>query len=326
MIAFLLRRLVSLIVTVWLASIVVFAVLQLVPGDPALLMLGVNAQPDTLAALRSQMGIDQPVLTRYLQWAGALAHGDLGVSLTYARPVAELVAERLAVTLPLALLSLVISTALALPLGLLAAARRGRGGDWAVLGFSQLGVSMPSFWIAILLILLFSLTLHWFPAGGFPGWTGPGWSGGIGPALHALLLPALALALPEAAILARVTRTAVLDTLAEDHIRTARAKGVSRTAVLLRHALPNALIPVATVLGLQISFLVAGAVVVENVFTLPGLGRLLYQAIGQRDLIVVQGVVVLLALFVVVVNALVDIACALADPRPPAVGKGGLSS
>lgn len=314
MLAFLLRRLVSLIVTVWLATIVVFTVLQLVPGDPALLMLGVNAQPDTLAALRSQMGLDRPILTRYLDWAGGLARGDLGVSLTYARPVAELVAERLTVTLPLALLSLAISTVLALPLGLYAAARRGRGGDWAVLGFAQLGVSMPSFWIAILLILLFSLTLHWFPAGGFPGW-----GDGIGPALHALVLPALALAVPEAAILARVTRTAVLDTLGEDHVRTARAKGVSRTAVLLRHALPNALIPVATVLGLQISFLVAGAVVVENVFTLPGLGRLLYQAIGQRDLIVVQGVVVLLALFVVAVSALVDIACALADPRPKGV-------
>lgn len=314
MLAFLLRRLVSLIITVWLATIVVFTVLQLVPGDPALLMLGVNAQPDTLAALRSQMGLDQPILTRYLDWAGGLARGDLGVSLTYARPVAELVVERLTVTLPLALLSLAISTVLALPLGLYAAARRGRGGDWAVLGFAQLGVSMPSFWIAILLILLFSLTLHWFPAGGFPGW-----SDGIGPALHALVLPALALAVPEAAILARVTRTAVLDTLGEDHVRTARAKGVGRTAVLLRHALPNALIPVATVLGLQISFLVAGAVVVENVFTLPGLGRLLYQAIGQRDLIVVQGVVVLLALFVVVVSALVDIACALADPRPKGV-------
>ena len=314
--AFLLRRLVSLIVTVWLATIVVFTVLQLVPGDPALLMLGVNAQPDTLAALRSQMGLDQPILTRYLDWVGGLARGDRGVSLTYGRPVAELVAERLTVTLPLSLLSLAISTVVALPLGLYAAARRGRGGDWAVLGFAQFGVSMPSFWIAILLILLFSLTLHWFPAGGFPGW-----DGGIGPALHALVLPAVALAVPEAAILARVTRTAVLDTLGEDHIRTARAKGVGRTAVLLRHALPNALIPVATVLGLQISFLVAGAVVVENVFTLPGLGRLLYQAIGQRDLIVVQGVVVLLALFVVLVSALVDIACALADPRP----KGGAS-
>lgn len=311
MLAFLLRRLLTLLLTAWLATVAVFAVLEAVPGDPALLMLGVNAQPDTLAALRAQMGLDRPLAERYLHWAGGLLRGDLGVSLTYARPVADLVAERLVVTLPLALLSLVLSTAAAIPLGLLAASRRGRAGDWAVLGFAQLGVAMPSFWIAILLILLFSVTLGWFPAGGFPGW-----EAGIGPALKALTLPAVALAMPEAAILARVTRTAVLDTLGEDHVRTARAKGVGRAAVLLRHALPNALLPVATVLGLQLSFLVAGAVVVENVFTLPGLGRLLYQAIGQRDLIVVQGVVVLLAVFVVVVNALVDIACAAVDPRP----------
>ncbi|SMH56176.1 ABC transporter permease [Azospirillum agricola] len=313
MLAFLLRRLLTLLLTAWLATVAVFAVLEAVPGDPALVMLGVNAQPDTLAALRAQMGLDRPLAERYLRWTGGLLRGDLGVSLTYARPVADLVAERLVVTLPLSLLSLVLSTAAAIPLGLLAAARRGRGGDWAVLGFTQLGVAMPSFWIAILLILLFSVTLGWFPAGGFPGW-----EAGAGPALKALLLPAVALAVPEAAILARVTRTAILDTLGEDHVRTARAKGVGRTAVLLRHALPNALLPVATVLGLQLSFLVAGAVVVENVFTLPGLGRLLYQAIGQRDLIVVQGVVVLLAVFVVVVNALVDIACALVDPRPRA--------
>ncbi|CAO3414613.1 ABC transporter permease [Azospirillum doebereinerae] len=311
MLAFLLRRLLTLLLTAWLATVAVFAVLEAVPGDPALLMLGVNAQPDTLAALRAQMGLDRPMAERYLRWTGGLLRGDLGVSLTYARPVSGLVAERLVVTLPLALLSLAMSTLAAIPLGLLAAARRGRGGDWAVLGFTQLGVAMPSFWIAILLILLFSVTLGWFPAGGFPGW-----GAGLGPALKALLLPAVALAVPEAAILARVTRTAVLDTLGEDHIRTARAKGVGRAALLLRHALPNALIPVATVLGLQLSFLVAGAVVVENVFTLPGLGRLLYQAIGQRDLIVVQGVVVVLAVFVVVVNALVDIACAAVDPRP----------
>jgi len=311
--AFLLRRLLTLLLTAWLATVAVFAVLEAVPGDPALLMLGVNAQPDTLAALRAQMGLDRPVAERYLRWTGGLLRGDLGVSLTYARPVADLVAERLVVTLPLSLLSLAMSTLAAIPLGLLAAARRGRGGDWAVLGFAQLGVALPSFWIAILLILLFSVTLGWFPAGGFPGW-----EAGAGPALKALLLPAVALAVPEAAILARVTRTAVLDTLGEDHIRTARAKGVGRAALLLRHALPNALIPVATVLGLQLSFLVAGAVVVENVFTLPGLGRLLYQAIGQRDLIVVQGVVVVLAVFVVVVNALVDIACAAVDPRPSA--------
>lgn len=313
MLAFLLRRLLTLLLTAWLATLAVFAVLEAVPGDPALVMLGVNAQPDTLAALRAQMGLDRPLAERYLRWTGGLLRGDLGVSLTYARPVADLVAERLVVTLPLALLSLALSTLAAIPLGLLAAARRGRAGDWAVLGFTQLGVALPSFWIAILLILLFSVTLGWFPAGGFPGW-----EAGVGPALKALLLPAVALAVPEAAILARVTRTAILDTLGEDHVRTARAKGVGRTAVLLRHALPNALLPVATVLGLQLSFLVAGAVVVENVFTLPGLGRLLYQAIGQRDLIVVQGVVVLLAVFVVVVNALVDIACAAVDPRPRA--------
>lgn len=313
MLSFLLRRLLTLGLTAWLATVAVFAVLEVVPGDPALLMLGTSAQPDTLAALRAQMGLDRPVTVRYLHWVGGLLTGDLGTSLTYARPVAGLVAERLAITLPLALLSLAMSTVLAIPLGLLAASRRGRAGDWAVLGFAQLGIAMPSFWIAILLILGFSIQLGWFPAGGFPGW-----EAGLGPGLRALVLPALALALPEAAILARVTRTAALDVMAEDHVRTARAKGVSRRGVLLRHVLPNAMIPVTTILGLQFSFLVAGAVVVENVFTLPGLGRLLYQAIGQRDLIVVEGVVVLLALFVVLVNALVDIACAIADPRPRA--------
>lgn len=313
MLSFLLRRLLTLGLTAWLATVAVFAVLEVVPGDPALLMLGTSAQPDTLAALRAQMGLDRPVAVRYLHWVGGLLTGDLGTSLTYARPVAGLVAERLAITLPLALLALAMSTVLAIPLGLLAASRRGRAGDWAVLGFAQLGIAMPSFWIAILLILGFSIQLGWFPAGGFPGW-----EAGLGPGLRALVLPALALALPEAAILARVTRTAALDVMAEDHVRTARAKGVSRRGVLLRHVLPNAMIPVTTILGLQFSFLVAGAVVVENVFTLPGLGRLLYQAIGQRDLIVVEGVVVLLALFVVLVNALVDIVCAIADPRPRA--------
>ncbi|AWK85926.1 ABC transporter permease [Azospirillum thermophilum] len=311
MLAFLVRRLLTLALTAWLATVAVFLVLEVVPGDPALLMLGTSAQPDTLAALRAQMGLDQPLLWRYLRWVGGLLTGDFGTSLTYARPVAGLVAERLVVTGPLALLSLVLSTLLAIPLGLFAASRHGRAGDWAVLGFAQLGVSMPSFWIAILLTIAFSVQLGWFPAGGFPGW-----EAGVWPALKALVLPAVALALPEAAILARVTRTAALDVLREDHVRTARAKGVSRLAILLRHVLPNALIPVTTILGLQFAFLIAGAVVVENVFTLPGLGRLLYQAIGQRDLIVVQGVVVLLAVFVVVVNALVDIACALVDPRP----------
>lgn len=311
MLAFLARRLLTLALTAWLATLLIFALLQLVPGDPALLMLGTAARPDTLAALRAQMGLDEPLPLRYLGWLGGLLRGDLGTSVTYARPVVGLVAERMAVTLPLAALALLLSTALAVPLGLLAAARHRRAGDWAVAGFGRLGISVPSFWVGILLILLFSVKLGWFRAGGFPGW-----GAGAGPALMALLLPAAALAIPEAAILARVTRSALLEALREDYARTARAKGLSGAAVLLRHVLPNALAPVVTVLGLQAAFLVGGAVVVENVFTLPGLGRLLYQAVGQRDLIVVQGIVVILVILVVLANAAVDIAYAALDPRP----------
>ena len=311
MIAFLARRLLTLAVTVWLATLLVFVVLDVLPGDPALLMLGTEARPDTLEALRRQMGLDLPMWLRYLRWVGGMLTGDFGVSYTYNRPVAALILERLAITLPLAGFALVLSTLLALPLGLYAAARHDRPGDWAVMAFGQMGIAVPNFWFAILLILGFSVQLGWFAAGGFPGW-----AAGVGPACKALVLPAVALALPEAAILARVTRSAVLDTMREDYVRTARAKGVPGWTVMVRHVLPNALIPVSTVLGLQFAFLVAGAVVIENVFTLPGLGRLVYQAISQRDLIVVQSVVVLLAVFVVAVNFLVDVAYAVIDPRP----------
>ncbi|WP_431859772.1 ABC transporter permease [Azospirillum sp.] len=311
MIPFLTRRLLILAVTAWLATLLVFTILNVLPGDPALLMLGTEARPDTLAALRAQMGLDQPAVVRYLRWVAGMLTGDFGVSYTYARPVGALILERLAVTLPLAGFALVLSTLIALPLGLYAAARHDRAGDWAVMAFGQVGIAVPSFWFAILLILGFAVQLGWFAAGGFPGW-----QGGVWPACKALVLPAVALALPEAAILARVTRSAVLDTMREDYVRTARAKGVSAWALMVRHVLPNALIPISTVLGLQFAFLVAGAVVVENVFTLPGLGRLVYQAISQRDLIVVQGVVVLLAVLVVAVNFLVDVAYAVIDPRP----------
>lgn len=311
MLAFLARRLLTLALTAWLATLLVFGVLEAVPGDPALMMLGEGAQPEAVLALRHRMGLDRPMPMRYLAWAGGLLRGDLGTSLTYDRPVAGLVAERLVITLPLAGMALALSALIAVPLGLMAAARHGRAGDWAVMAFGQLGVAIPAFWFAILLILLFSVRLGWFSAGGFPGW-----EGGAGPALKALLLPAVALALPEAAILSRITRSAALDTLREDYVRTARAKGLGRVRVLVGHVLPNALIPVATILGLQFAFLIGGAVVVENVFTLPGLGRLLFQAISQRDLIVVRSVVVLLAVMVVLVNAAVDIAYAVIDPRP----------
>lgn len=313
MTSFLGRRLLTLGLTLWLASLVVFVVLEVLPGDPALLMLGVDARPDTLAALRAQMGLDQPAPVRYLAWTVGLLTGDLGTSHTYGVPVADLIRDRLAVTAPLAGLAMLVSTAAALPLGLLAASKRGRAADYGVMVFSQLGVAVPNFWFGILLVLWLSIGLGWFEAGGFPGW-----SAGIGPALKSLTLPALTLGLTEAAILARVTRSAVLDTLGEDYVRTARAKGLSRGAVMRRHVLRNALIPITTIVGLQFAFLLGGAIVVENVFFLPGLGRLLFQAISQRDLIVVKDAVMVLAAMVVAINLIVDILYAVIDPRPKA--------
>jgi peptide/nickel transport system permease protein len=308
--AYLARRLLILLATLVAASLVVFLVLQVLPGDPAAIMLGTGARADTLAALHHRLGLDAPLWLRYLRWAGGLLAGDFGVSYTYSVPVRELIGQRVMVSLPLAVIAIFLSTAIAIPTGVLAAARRGQLSDAAMMGVAQVGVAVPNFWLGLLLILLFSIRLAWLPASGFPGWSGGAW-----PALQALILPALALALPQAAILARVTRAAVIETLGEDFIRTARAKGLTRRAALWRHAVPNALIPVVTLIGLQFSFLLAGTVIVENVFTLPGLGRLVFQAIAQRDLIVVQDLVVLLAGSVIVVNFLVDLAAAWIDPR-----------
>ena len=307
---FILKRLVALVLTLLVASIVVFVVMEILPGDPAAIILGVNAREDTLAALRAEMGLDQPAVVRYLVWVGGLMIGDLGQSYTYSVPVSELILDRLAVSLPLALIAIALSTLIAIPLGVIAAARRGQAADLGVMGFSQLGVAIPNFWFALLLIMLFSVQLGWLPAGGFAGW-----DAGIWPALNSLALPAIALALPQAAILARVTRSSVLETMSEDYVRTARAKGLSRTAALWRHVLRNALIPVVTIMGLQFSFLLAGTIIVENVFYLPGLGRLIFQAIAQRDLIVVRDLVVLLAGAVILINFLVDLLYAVIDPR-----------
>jgi peptide/nickel transport system permease protein len=256
------------------------------------------------------MGLDRPATVRYLTWIIGMIRGDFGLSYTYNVPVAELIGQRVLVTVPLALMTIFLSTSIAIPVGVAAAARRGRGTDAALMGVAQVGVALPNFWLGLLLILLFAVTLPWFPANGFPGWDAGAW-----PAIHALLLPALALALPQAAILSRVTRSAVLETLGQDYVRTALAKGLTGAVALWRHAVPNALIPVVTIIGLQFSFLLAGTVIIENVFTLPGLGRLVFQAIAQRDLIVVQDLVVLLAGSVIVVNFIVDLTYVFLDPR-----------
>ncbi|CAN5313706.1 ABC transporter permease [soil metagenome] len=308
---FLAKRALTLLLTLLAASVLVFGVLELLPGNAAQALMGPDAPSEAVAALAEQLGLNDSAARRYGHWlVGLLLHGDMGSSYAYSTPVAALIAERLAVTVPLALLAFALTLALALAAGVYAAARRGRAADWLLMGLSQLGLAVPSFWLAIVLMWLFAIVLRWLPAGGFPGW-----GEGAGPALRALILPAMALAVVQAAILARVTRAAVLEQMGEDFVRTARAKGLSRARVLWRHVLPNAGVPVLTVMGLQFANLLAGTVVIENVFTLPGLGRLIFQSIANRDLIVVRNCVLLLAALVVVVNFVVDLLTAAADPR-----------
>ena len=311
---FLLKRLASFFLTLAVASAVIFAVLELLPGNAAQVILGETATPEALAALQAKLGLDRPPLARYGQWVGGLSRGETARSISYGTPTAELIGERLLVTLPLALTAMMLTVGLALSLGLYAASRHRRLGDVGVMAASQLGIAIPNFWFAILLILVFAVQLQWVSAGGFPGWT-EAEGGNPVEAFKALLLPALSLALVQAAILARVTRSAVLEALREDYVRTARAKGLTRRQTLWRHVLRNALIPVLTVAGLQFGNLVTGTIVVENVFVLPGVGRLVFQAIANRDLVLVRDVVMLLAALVVAVNVIVDVLYALIDPR-----------
>jgi peptide/nickel transport system permease protein len=305
-----LQRFLVLAATLAVASFVVFGVIEILPGNAAETILGTSATPETVAALAHKLGLDQPFALRYWHWASGALSGDLGLSYAYGSPIAPLIAERLAVSAPLAAMAMAIAAALALLGGVYAAGRRGKVGDAAVMAASQVGLAIPNFWLALVLVLIFAV--HWriAPAGGFPGW-----SAGIGPGLGALILPAIALGVVQAAVLARVTRSALVETLNEDFIRTARAKGLSRGATLWRHALPNAMTPILTIMGLRFADLLAGAIVVENVFVLPGLGRLIVQSIGNRDALVVEDCVMLIAVVVIAINFLVDLACAAIDPR-----------
>ncbi len=314
MIPYLLKRVATFAATLAVASLLVFAVLELLPGNVAQVILGETATPESLAALEQKLGLDRPAAERYLVWVGGLLRGQTALSQAYDTPTAELIAERLQVTLPLATMAMALTVALALALGIHAAAHHGRAGDVGVMAASQVGIAIPNFWLAILLILLFAVKLQWVSAGGFPGWREDE-GGGLVAGLVALLLPAVSLAAVQAAILARMTRSAVLEAMREDFVRTARAKGLARGATLRRHVLRNAMIPVLTVMGLQLANLVAGTIVVENVFVLPGIGRLVFQAIANRDLVVVRDVVMFLVALVVAINFAVDLLYALVDPR-----------
>ena len=311
---FVLRRLLSFVLTLLATSVVVFAVLELLPGNAAQVILGETATPESIAAMEEKLGLNQPAATRYLNWMGGMLQGQTGLSISYDTLTAQLMAERMQVTLPLAVMAMGLTVALALALGIYAASQQNKAGDVGVMTLSQLGLALPNFWLAILLILLFAVHLEWVSAGGFPGWSEDD-GGGVGEGIKALLLPAMALAAVQTAILTRVTRSAVLDTLREDFVRTARAKGLSRRQVLWGHVLRNAMIPVLTVMGLQFGNLITSAIVIENVFVLPGIGRLIFQAIANRDLIVVRDVVMLLSALVILINFCIDVLYAWIDPR-----------
>jgi peptide/nickel transport system permease protein len=272
--------------------------------------MGTEASPEAAAALRRAMGLDRPILVQYVEWLGGALVGDLGRSIQYDVGVARLVVSRLAVTLPLTVLAALFMLVTAVPLGVYAATRQGRVGDYVAMLVSQLGIAIPSFWAGLLLILLFAVRLGWVQAGGFDGW-----GAGLWPGIRALLLPAFVLGVVQAAILTRTTRAAVLEVLRADHVRTARAKGLAEGAVTWKHVVRNALLTIVTIVGLQLGQLLTGSIVLENVFYLPGLGRLALGAISARDLPVVQGVVLFVAVTVVTLNFVVDLLYTVLDPR-----------
>ncbi|WP_312722638.1 ABC transporter permease [Mobilicoccus sp.] len=305
-----LRRVLGLLIAVVLSSVLVFAFMQILPGDPARVALGLNASEEAVARLRADFGLDQPLLARYLSWVGGLLTGDFGVSYLSRMPIGPQIADRLGVTAWLVGTAMVVAVLLAVPLGTIAAWRHRHPLGVSLSALSQVGMAIPSFLAGVLLIALFAVRLRWLPAG---GWAAP--SADPVAFLRALVLPALALGLVQAAVLTRYVRSAVLDVLREDYLRTARAKGFPPLAALVRHGLRNASIPVVTVLALQLTTMLIGAVVVERVFVVPGLGSLLLDAVGNRDLLVVQNVVMVLVVSVIAVNLLVEVLYALLDPR-----------
>jgi peptide/nickel transport system permease protein len=310
LIVFALRRTLGFAATLFLAAFAIFYLLDLLPGDPAQFILGISATPEKLAVLRAQLGLDAPAHERFIGWVWGMLRGDFGTSYTQQAPVAGLIWDRLGVTLPLAGFAMILSVVVGLPLGIIAARWRGKGVDTSIMVLAQMGVAVPSFWFGMLLTLLFAVTLRWLPPGGFTPWSEDPLL-----ALRGLVLPSVALALPQASILARVMRTALVDVRGQDFIRTARAKGLTMGEAIWRHGVRNALLPVLTILGLQLAVLIAGTIIVENVFYLPGLGRLIFTAIGERDLVLVQGATIILVLAVTATMLLTDIAYALVDPR-----------
>jgi peptide/nickel transport system permease protein len=299
----------SAALTLLVMTAVAFVVLQVLPGDPAILVLGMDADPAAVARLHAALGLNRPIVVRYGLWLWDALHGNLGTSLQFSQPVTALILQRLPLTLALAALAALLGLIIALPLGMVAAVRRGGALDVGSVAVAQVGAAVPAFWLGIIVLLAFAVRRHWFPAGSFPGWGHPL------AALGALVLPAVALGVGRAAVLTRLLRQSVSEALRQDFVRTARAKGVSPRRVLWRHALRAAAIAPLTVFGLQVGELLAGSIVIESVFSLPGLGRLVLYAISMRDLPTLEGCVLVIATLVMLANFAVDLLYAVIDPR-----------
>jgi peptide/nickel transport system permease protein len=310
MLLYVVRRLLGVLPVLLLVAVGSFLLVHLVPGDPALVMLGSDATPQQIETLRAEMGLDRALPEQFLVWIREVLRGNLGESFFLARPVTQALLERLPATMQLALLSLAFSLLIGIPFGIVAAVRQNTGWDQVVMVTAMGGISIPSFWLGLALILVFSVQLGWLPSGGYtPLWEDPVQG------LRTLLLPAVSLGFMQAALIARMTRSSMLDVLRQDYVRTARAKGAREWVVIVRHALKNAMIPVITTIGTAFGVLLGGAVIVEIVFTYPGLGRLVVLAVQRRDYPLVQGALLLTSVIYVVVNLAVDLLYSVFDPR-----------
>jgi peptide/nickel transport system permease protein len=310
MLMYLARRVAAVVPVVGIVGVLVFLMLRLAPGDPAAVIAGNSASDQDIAEIRTQLGLDRPIVEQFLLWAGRMATGDFGESYFYKKTVASLIADRLEPTLALATLTIVLATVISIPLGTLAASRAGSWIDRCVMGFSVLGFSAPVFVVGYVLIYVFAVLIGWFPVQGYQRL-----ADGFGGFIYRLILPSVTLSVVYVALLARITRTSVLEVLHEDYVRTARAKGLSGLKVLVRHALRNAAVPIVTVIGISVALLISGVVVTESVFNIPGLGRLTVDAVLARDYPTVQAVVLLFSLVYVGINLLVDLAYMALDPR-----------
>jgi peptide/nickel transport system permease protein len=307
---FLLRRLLAAIPVLAMVAVIVFALLRLSPGDPAIILAGDGATPEQLNAIRASMGLDKPVMVQFIVWIGHLLRGDLGTSLISGLPVAGMIAERFGPTLALCIGTIVIAVAIAIPVGILAAWQQGKLLDRLAMAASVVGFSVPGFIIGYVLVLLFARWLGWLPVQGYQPL-----SAGLWPFIERLILPTLTLSTAYIALIARIVRTSVIEVMGEDFIRTARAKGMTEAAVLIRQALGNAAVPIVTIIGVSIAMLIGGVVVTESVFNVPGLGRLVLEAVLARDYPIIQALILLFSMLYVLINLVIDVLYSLLDPR-----------